>query len=142
MDRYCSLNPNYNKRFFSLIMKTSCFKFRLFRKEGRIDAFTLYYHNDGHLTGMLLGYDLGLPRQTGLYRMALTWKFQEAFEEGLVVNLSGGVGEFKRHRGAASTPEYDAFYDLHLPLLRKLPWRLLRLACSWAENRLTAQEAR
>ena len=139
LDRYCHLNPHYNMRFFSLIMKTPFFKFRLFRRGDRVDAFTLYCRNDGHITGMLLGYDIGLPRKLGLYRMAITWKFHEAFEEGLVVNLSGGVGDFKHNRGAIPASEYDAVYDLHLPFRRRLPWRLLRVACSWNETRNAAQ---
>ena len=44
----------------------------------------------------------------------------------LLLNLSGGAGDFKMLRGGVPTIEYDAVYHAHLPRHRRLPWRILR----------------
>lgn len=134
LEKYCPLNPHYNERFFALAMRDPFFIFRLFRRDGRIDAFTFYFSNDGHMTGLVLGHDQKIPRKAGLYRMISAWKIPEAEKKGQVVNLSGGVGQYKCNRGAVPSPEYDAVYDRHLPFRRRLAWFLVRLAGAWRGN--------
>jgi hypothetical protein len=128
LDKHCEFNVAFNARFFERVLRTPFFHTRLFVGEGgRMDAFGTHYINDGYVTGALVGYDLSQPQTSGLYRMALMHKAFVAEELGLLLNLSGGCGGFKCHRGAFPVAEYDAVDDRHLPAWRRLPWRLVEL---------------
>jgi len=41
------------------------------------------------------------------------------------LNLSAGAEAFKMLRGARPRLEYEAVFARHLPLVRRLPWRIL-----------------
>src|SRR5262249_58873840 len=86
------------------------------------------------MTGAVLGYAQELSQKLGLYRLAVAMLIAEATARHLQLNLSGGVGQFKMLRGAIPVEEFDAVYDHHLPLHRRLAWTALWLAC-----RLTLQ---
>ena len=46
----------------------------------------------------------------------------------LLVNASGGVGDFKRKRGAISFVEFNGVYcSKHISMLQKLPWMTLNM---------------
>ena len=86
------------------------------------------------MTGALLGYDLGLPRKLGLYRLLFALLTAEAADAGLVLNLGGGSGRFKLLRGAMAAEEFDAVYDAHLPPHRRFSWTLLLTAAHlWSQ---------
>ena len=52
-------------------------------------------------------------------------------EKNLLVNASGGVGDFKRKRGAQTFIEFNGVYsNKHISFVRKLPWMVL----TWLTN--------
>jgi len=58
----------------------------------------------------------------------------EADVHGLVLNLSAGASHFKMLRGATAVEEFDAVYDRHLPVHRRIVWSGLAAATRlWAQ---------
>jgi len=128
LEKYNPLNPQFNERFFRLLVLGGVAELTALRRDGRIDAFAMVCQKEGVLTPPAIGYDTGLPRRLGLYRMAVMTLIRDALTRGAVLNLSAGVGRFKMLRGAVPTVECDAVYDRHLDPHRRLPWMLLRAA--------------
>jgi len=126
--KYSRLNPQFNTDFVSLTLEERFLTYRALIEDGRVDAFVSYFVKDGLMTSSLLGYDLQRPRNLGLYRMAIALLITEAAQRKALLNISAGVGDFKMLRGAAPVQEYDAVYDLHLPIRRRLLWAGIRMA--------------
>ena len=78
------------------------------------------------MTTPLLGYDTSAPEEAGLYRTLTIMISRVARERGLLLNCSGGVGDFKRKRGAVTHIEYNAVYTRHLPWWRRVPWNVAK----------------
>lgn len=135
LDKHSSLNPHFNEDFFALTLRDRFFEYRALVKDGKMDAFASYFIQNRVMTGCLIGYALGRPRRLGLYRMAMAIFIAEAAERGLLLNLSGGAGSFKKLRGAIPAEEFDAVYDHHLPVQRRLVWIGLSIAGSLAVRR-------
>jgi len=128
LSKHSRLNPHLNSEFFLLTLKENIFTYRGLEKDGRIDGFVTYFIQGDRMTGAVLGYELALPQNVGLYRMLVAILISEASQRGLRLNLSAGVGHFKMLRGAVPVEEYDAVYDRHLPVHRRLAWTALRMA--------------
>jgi hypothetical protein len=127
LSKHSRLNPHLNSEFFLLTLKENVFTFMGLEKDGRIDGFVTYFVQGDRMTGAVLGYELGLPQNVGLYRLLMAMLISEAGQRGLQLNLSAGVGHFKMLRGAVPVEEYDAVYDRHLPAHRRLAWTALRM---------------
>jgi hypothetical protein len=123
--RHSPLNPQYKCEFFSMILEARFMNHRAFIKDGRVDGFVSYFLEDGVMTASLIAYDLALPRKLALYRMGFALVIAEAAKRQMLLNLSAGAGEFKMLRGAVPVQEYDAIYDRHLPMRRRLTWACL-----------------
>jgi len=126
LDYHCRLNPVYTERFFALLLRDPFFSMFLWRRDEHCDAFSGLFVTNGHLVGMLTGYDRLQSRRDGLYRQVVAHQLVEAQRTGLMLNMSGGAGEFKCLRGAVETVEFDAVYDRHLPAWRRFAWRLVQ----------------
>ena len=122
VDKYTPVNPIYTEDFFRLIWRERLFDPLILRKKGRIDGFIAHYVNEGRITDPFLGHDLALPRSSGVYRILTASVYQKARQQGLIVNYSAGVGQFKRLRGFRMTIEYQAVYHSHLAWYRRWPW--------------------
>lgn len=94
---------------------------------GSLDGIVGCFVIDRVLTTPLIGYDLALPRQLGLYRLLTALVFEEARNSHCLLNLSAGAAAFKRHRGGEPHLEYSAVFIRHLPAHRKLAWNTLSL---------------
>jgi hypothetical protein len=126
--KYSPLNPQFNPDFIALTLKERFLTYRALMKDGRVDAFISYLVEDGLVTASILGYDLQRPRKLGLYRLAFALFIAEGAERKAVLNMSAGSGGFKMFRGAVPVQEFDAVYDRHLPVHRRLPWSGVRMA--------------
>jgi len=127
LKKHSLLNPQFNERFFSLVLQANTFVFKALRKNGQVDSFFSCYSRDGVMTGALLGYDIDLPQNVGLYRQAIAIAMTEARNREEILNLSGGSGPFKVFRGCQPCIEYEAIYDRHLRYHRRLAY-----FCIWA----------
>lgn len=134
LDRHSGLNPHFNERFFALTLEEKTLTYVALERNGRVDGFVAYFADERVMTGVLLGYDLALPRKLGLYRLLVALLTAEAAEAGLLLNLGGGTGHFKLLRGAVPAEEFDAVYDAHLPAHRRLSWTVLLTAARlWSQ---------
>ena len=134
VNRHSRLNPHFNEHFFALTLREATLTYRALERDGRIDGFVAYFVDDRVMTGVLLGYDLALPRKLGLYRLLFALLTAEAADAGLVLNLGGGNGRFKLLRGAMAAEEFDAVYDAHLPPHRRFSWTFLMTAAHlWSQ---------
>ena len=127
IDKHSRLNPHFDSEFFRLTLKENVLTYWALSKDGRIDAFIGFFLQDNLMSAAIMGYDQNPSRKFGLYRAAMALLISSATERRLVLNLGGGAGQFKMLRGAVPTEEFDAVYDRHLPVARRLPWTALRL---------------
>lgn len=132
--KHSRLNPQFNARFFSLTLGKEIFVYRGLRKKGTIDGFVAWFVQDGVMTGVILGYDRDRPRKLKLLPLVFAIMIREATERRLLLNLSAGVGGFKMLRGALPAEEFDAVFDRHLPLARRLVWAGLDAAAAAASR--------
>jgi hypothetical protein len=127
LSKHSRLNPQLNSDYLRLTLEENIFTYRGLERDGRIDGFLAYFVQDDRMTGACLGYDLSLPQDVGIYRMLMAIAISEAIQGGLQLNLSGGAGNFKMLRGAVPVEEYDAVYDRHLAIHRRLAWMSLTI---------------
>lgn len=127
LDKHSFLNPQFDARFFSLTLRGGPLEYKALKKGGRIDAMRSFFVRGGVVTGAFVGYDQSVSRREGLFRQLFGLLFIEAREREMLLNWSAGVGAFKIQRGAFPVTEYDAVYDHHLSVRRRLGWHLVRL---------------
>ncbi|MCL4835909.1 MAG: GNAT family N-acetyltransferase [Caldilineaceae bacterium] len=126
LEKYSYYNPQFTEAFLRLARDADILHLRALRRDGLINGVMGFFVRNGLMTQPLFGYDTGLPVDEGLYRLLTLITLQEGLERGLLVHASGGVGKFKKIRGGKSVIEYNAVYDQHLPIHRRLPWRILQ----------------
>lgn len=127
LEKYSYLNPQFSEAFVALAHQKKLLTFKAFALDGRIDAVLGYFQRGGKMTAPFFGYDRSLPQRLGLYRLLSTQVVLEGQAQGLLINVSAGVGQFKKVRGAVPVMEYNMVYDRHLPPARRRRWALLQL---------------
>ena len=128
LEKYSRLNPDYTARFIALTHEIGLIRYLVLRdQEGTIQAFGGMHRFGRHATMPLIGYNVGLDRKLGLYRLAFHAGSLYAAREKLLFNMSSGATAFKRNRGATAEMEFTAFYLRHLPIWRRYPFHLLRM---------------
>lgn len=114
--KYSRFNPVYGEGFLRAWHRAGLLHFHGHRDgEGRLQAIAGVFGHGRVVTTPILGYDTGLPRELGLYRLAAINVYRHAAARGLEVNLSAGAAGFKRLRGGRPAIEYSAVYARHLP---------------------------
>lgn len=119
-------NPPITPAFFEATLRGEMIQWRLFVKDGRIDAFYGFHVKGDVLYSPAAGYEMSLPQELGLYRMLNNLLMQEAFDRGIAIETGGGADPFKSLRGDKPVPRYNAVHDAHLSSYRRAGWRLLR----------------
>jgi len=125
LHKYSMYNPQFQFPFLRLALQHRILNLYGLRKNGKLDAVLGFFCRDGVMTTPLFGYDLSKPKQTGLYRMISALLLEIATENGHLLHESSGAAQFKRNRGAVAEIEFNAVYDRHLPLYRRIGWKLL-----------------
>lgn len=127
LKKYSMHNPQFTEKMIELALEKDLLHFNAVKKDGRMDAVLGYFCRNGVMTTPLLGYDLSLPLETGLYRMMVSRLYYIALENHHSLHRSSGAAQFKRYRGADPEIEYSAIYDCHLPWYRRIIWSFLKL---------------
>lgn len=125
LDKYSQQNPQFTFDFIKLALHKRTLTLIGLEKEGILDGILGYFQRNGVMTTPLFGYDVTLPKETGLYRMLSSLLVQESEKQGLLLHQSAGVGAFKADRGAMGEVEYTAVWAGHLPLYRRGMWKVL-----------------
>jgi hypothetical protein len=124
-DKY-STNPLVKEDFFALALRDGFIRFRLLRKDDRIDGFIGHTVLNDVLYSPVFGYDTSVPQSVGLYRMVSALTLVEAMKHRVVLESGAGADDFKSHRGDLPVARYAAFFVDHLPPHRRAAWRLLQ----------------
>lgn len=128
LDKYCTLNPHYSAQWIQRGHAEGWLELRALRSpEGRIDGAVGWFANHTLISAPIVGYDTALPQRSGLYRQLTQLCLQQAVARRQVLNFSSGAAAFKRLRGGQPYIEYSLVQVAHLPLGRRLVWRLLSL---------------
>lgn len=119
--KYTALNPAYTPRFMEAMHDAGLIEFHVLRETGgRICGVIGFFAVGDVLTAPIVGYDLSLPQEAGLYRRLVVFGMMEARRRRLLYNMSAGAALFKRTRGARPAMEYTAIYNRHLPLRNRV----------------------
>jgi hypothetical protein len=128
LEKYSRLNPAYTARFVALTHDIGMIRYLVLRdRDGVIQAFGGMHRSGEHATMPLLGYNTGMDRALGLYRLAFHAGTLFAARHKLLFNMSSGATAFKRNRGARAEMEFTAFHLRHLPRSRRYPFEFLRM---------------
>jgi hypothetical protein len=127
IEKYSHYNPQFTWEFLKLARDEKLLTIKTIRRDGRVNAIMGYFSRNGAMTPPLFGYDTSLPKLDALYRHLTVLTMREAKEFGLMLHDSSGVGKFKKKRGAKKVIEYNAVFTKHLPLSRRLPWKVIGL---------------
>jgi hypothetical protein len=126
LEKYSPYNPQFTVPLVRLWRRQRLMDlFALRSRQGTLHGVVGCFSRGGVMTSPLVGYDTSLPREAGLYRMLAAIVLREAAARAMTLNLSSGVGHFKRLRGGIPYIEYTAVYDRHLPHHRRAAWRAL-----------------
>ncbi len=124
VEKYSRQNPRYTADWLGHLHRENLARFTALREPGgRLVGVEACSELHGVLTSPIVGYDLDLPRELGLYRRLAAVPVLEAKKRGIPLNLSAGVGQFKALRGGEAVMEYLGVYVRHLPVSRRAPWR-------------------
>lgn len=137
IDSYSAYNPDYTAIGIAQLMQAGRLELHTLESEsGDIEAFCAVHRNNETLTLPLVGYNRTRPQADGLYRAIMAHMALQASRQGLKLNLSAGAPHFKRHRGAKPWMEYLLIVDHHLPVWRRLGYRLIALVLRTLEPRI------
>ncbi len=125
IDKYSECNPQYKPEFMELLKTSSNFKLKAWIKDNQAHAVLGYYTANGIMNSPLFGYDTLFPQQAGLYRQISAMLLNDARKKKHLLHQSSGAGHFKQLRRAKKDFEYTAVYTKHLPLNRRIPWKVL-----------------
>ncbi len=132
LEKYSVYNPQFNYKFIKLAHQKRFLTMMGFRNSnGRLDGIIGYFKVGNIITAPLVGYDIHLPKEKGLYRLLMIYLLKKTKEENLLLNLSSGASGFKKLRGGQPHIEYSGIYVKHLPLYSRLFWRFLQLLTNY-----------
>ena len=120
INKYTSLNPQYNEKFFDMLKDNGFENYTLLNKQNNIVGFFVLFVLNDTVSVPWFGYDTSIIQKEGLYRLLMLNIIEYAKNNNLNLNLSSGVGEFKQRRGAKPYWEYLAINYSHLNIFRKL----------------------
>jgi hypothetical protein len=129
--KYSKFNPRYTIEFFRAFITRRQLPLLMLRKNGMVDAVSVLFALNGVSTVPIFGYDMSLPKATGLYRSLSAATLSAAQAGGLIDHAGSGAGEFKSQRGYEQVAEYAVAFTRHLPWVRRLVWRLLAWYADW-----------
>ncbi len=96
VEKYSRQNPRYTADWLGHLHRENLARFTALREPGgRLVGVEACSELHGVLTSPIVGYDLELPRELGLYRRLAAVPVLEAMKRGIPLNLSAGVGKFK-----------------------------------------------
>lgn len=125
IDKHSSSNPAYRSEFLDAALKSKFLKIELLRDEnGDILGVQALASNESELTTPFIGYDQKAPKELGLYRHLNVKLVNDAEQGGKILNMSSGAGKFKQQRGGEPMVEYHMIYINHLPIMRRIFWRV------------------
>lgn len=125
LDKYSYLNPQFSEDFIQLTSDKKLIHYFSLQKYEKSDGVLGYFYRDGIITTPVVGYEMSIPQEIGLYRMITAKIIQEGDKNNATINMSSGASSFKIYRGSIPAIEYTAVYHKHLPFYRKFVFSFL-----------------
>lgn len=121
LDRYSSLNPDYTANFLKEMTQSGVLEtIGLVTPEHGLVGWVSNLSINGTTCTPIAGYDTGLPKKMGLYRIMNWVANQSALKAGERYNMSAGASDFKQRRGGKICLEYSMVYVDHLPAIKRM----------------------
>lgn len=128
LEKYSPLNPHYTAQWLAAGQRDGWLQLQGLRDpNGQLVGVAGLFALGDKLTAPIVGYDTSLPQSLGLYRLLTQLCIEAALTGHQLLNFSAGAAGFKRLRGGQATIEYTLVYTRHLPLAKRLAWRILAL---------------
>ena len=125
LDKYSYFNPQFSETFIQLTSDKKLIHYFSLQKDEKSDGVLGYFYRNGIITTPVVGYEMSIPQEIGLYRMITAKIIQEGDKNNALINMSSGVSLFKIYRGSIPAIEYTAVYHKHLPFYRKFVFSFL-----------------
>jgi hypothetical protein len=126
LEKYSRLNPEYTSEFLRDWHAAGLLRLGGFRDHTKeLQAVLGTFEMNDNITAPIVGYNITLPQDLGLYRLLMASVYQRAAHTGARINLSAGAADFKRSRGGIAAMEYSAVFSRHLPTRRRRALRIL-----------------
>lgn len=124
LSRHTSYSPQYTERYLLKALESNFLELVAVKKENTIQGVIGFHQKDEKMIAPFFGYNEQYGAPNHLYRMLTMLAIDEA--ESRAVSLYDGSGgeDTKQRRGMKPFPEYLALYDRHLPLYRRLLWKM------------------
>lgn len=124
--KYCTLNPQYSAAWLQRGVAHGWLQLEALRHpSGRFDGVVGWFEHEQIITAPIVGYDLALAADAGLYRLLTQLCLARAAQTQRLLNFSSGAAHFKRLRGGLPQIEYSMVYIDHLAPRRQRVWRQL-----------------
>lgn len=135
IEKYSIYNPKYKDEFFKLVKDNAFFELKILNDDKNTDGLLCVYKTQKEMTCPAIGYQLDKQKE-GLYRMIVSELLNMAFESDKFFNMSAGVGDFKKQRGAKVEIEYCTIFYKHLSLIRRISYALIAMVVNFSIPKL------
>lgn len=127
IQKYSECNIKFTKKYLENLVKNDLMKLFLLKdiSNNKFVGVVGLIGEDKIITAPIVGYETSYEKKEALYRRLIIFILEYSKERNLVLNLSSGASQFKKIRGAEATIEYMFVYTKHLPLYRRIIWKLL-----------------
>jgi hypothetical protein len=125
LEKYTEDNADYTPGYFRNLLEEEPLEMVSFLSRDTLIGFGTFLRVPGKMYSLIIGCEQDPKAAISPYRFLMASDFRLSLESGLLLDLSGGAGYFKRTRGATAHQEVVAVYDRHLPLSRRCLWRML-----------------
>jgi hypothetical protein len=126
LQKYSRHNPAYTADWLLHLWRERLLRFTALREpSGALVGVEACGVFAGTMVSPVVGYSLAQAPAVGLYRRLAAIPVLAAQKENVPLNLSAGVGRFKALRGGEPVMEHLAVVADHLPVSRRMPWRMI-----------------
>ena len=125
-DKHTIYSPRYTADYLKHAVETGFLNLVVIKKEGVEVGVFGYSIRNGIMIVPFFGYDISCKKRTEVYRILTTLILKKAAELNVALNDGSGGDQAKKFRGMKAANEYAAIYTHHLPLFRKMFWKIAR----------------
>ena len=126
LDKYSKHNPQFSEKLIAYWHENKLLTMIGLRdQQGVLQGIVGMLESDQVITAPLVGYNTDLPADKALYRILIYLILDYSKQKGTCLNLSSGASGFKLLRGGQPFIEYSAIYIKHLPLYRRVTWKII-----------------
>jgi hypothetical protein len=127
IEKHSGANPDLAVAYFENVLREKPVGMDLFRKDGKLIAFSLFDQAPGYINFNLLGHRPIPEFRHPVYRPLTMKCFQRALQSDSLLDMGPGCGEYKSNRGCEARIEQRAVYTRHLSSVRRFQWTLIRI---------------